>query len=161
MVTAWETEAAETLQERLAQLRANISKAQKQPTVHTPGKSDGIPTSGSWKPNQSGNPDGRPPKALCVTSIAKELLDQPADLPDDAPDFMKDWRWVDLIAYNWIIKTAKIDAPILKEFLDRTEGKVITPIEASGRGGTPLFDGVAILEKLKAVAEAGSNGAKE
>jgi len=146
MAGAWDTEdeITETLQERLTRLRSSLI-ADKQPFKQAA-------TPASWKPGQSGNPNGRPPKASCVTSVAKELLDKPADLPPDAPDFMEGWSWAKLIAYNFIVKTAKIDAPILKEFLDRTEGKVVQPVEASGKGGAPLFDMSVLVEKLKQMA---------
>lgn len=164
MTNAWETETEEvdnvpeTLQERMARLRASIANPEKQVKSPHPG----VPNSGSWQPGKSGNPDGRPIKPLCITSIAKEYLDKPAELPPDAPDFMKGWTWAELIAYNWVVKTNKIDAPIFKEFLDRTEGKVVTPIEATGKDGMPLEVSIDARGKLanainRLAARAGKN----
>ena len=37
---------------------------------------------GRWKPGESGNPRGRPPKRVSITSLVKELLSQ---IPDIEP----------------------------------------------------------------------------
>lgn len=150
MVTAWETEeeqVTETVQERMARFLESTSRAEKQPTKRPP-------TKGAWKPGESGNPNGRPPGDICITSITKEMLGKPAALPPDAPDFMKGWNWAQLISYNFIISGVKQVPPIFLELLNRVDGKVKLAIEATGKEGAPLFDTGAILEKLKAVAEA-------
>lgn len=109
-----------------------------------------------WKPGQSGNPNGRPKKDVCITSIVKDILDKPANLPPGAPKFLEGCTWAELIAYNMVIETAKINPPILRELLDRIEGKVKTPIEATGKDGAPLvavFDPAELLKKLTAMVE--------
>lgn len=131
-MAAWDTEqdeVSETIAERLVRIRKAISDPQKQ----HPKK---LATPSSWQPGQSGNPGGRPHKDQCVTSLAKELLNKPADLPPDAPEAFRGMTWGQLIAYNFVTTTAKIIPPVLKEFLDRTEGKVPQPV--TGEGGGPV-----------------------
>lgn len=90
----------------------------------------------AWKPGQSGNPKGRPKKEMCITSEAKVMLDEKAELPDGAPDFMQGWTWARLLAYN-MIKASNVPNPsVLAELLNRVEGRVPQPV--TGEGGGPV-----------------------
>ena len=80
---------------------------------------------GRWKPGQSGNPLGRPKskpfkealeRMLCVAAQQKGIDQENAH---------------DLVASALIAKCISGDVAALKEFADRTEGKVPNPI-----GGT-------------------------
>ena len=82
-----------------------------------------------WKPGQSGNPKGRPPKALCLTSEIKEYLDQvPKVLPNNQPNKEKK-TWCKILAEEAVHQAAKGNHQILKELFDRTEGKVRDKLE--------------------------------
>lgn len=166
MATAvsWETEAAETLQERVARLKESISRSAKQthtPALRSDGKKPHTPHS-AWPPGTSGNPNGRPKNAQCLTSIARDMLDKPADLPDDAPESIKGCTWGELIAYRWLLSSAKPIPPMFNSLIDHIEGKVITPIEATGKDGMPIEVALHARGKIadaidRLVARAGEN----
>lgn len=163
MVTAWETEEAEAapgVAERLAQLKRSINRRNGSGSDKQTEKR--AAPSSAWKPGQSGNPNGRPPKPLCITSQVKVMLDEPAELPEDAPDFMKGWTRAQLVAYNMIVASYKPIPPVLKELLERVEGKVITPIEATGKDGMPIEVTIGARGKIadavsRLVTRAGEN----
>ena len=72
-----------------------------------------------WKPGQSGNPNGRPTKDVCITSLIKEFLEKEADGSK---------THAQLVA-EAIVKLAedhhfKGNVSAIKELLDRIEGKV-------------------------------------
>ncbi len=73
-----------------------------------------------WKPGESGNPLGRPPKDVSITSHIKRLLEQEGE---------KGRTNAELIAQALIdiakdSLNTKGKASIVKEVLDRVEGKV-------------------------------------
>lgn len=72
-----------------------------------------------WKPNQSGNPAGRPPMGQCITDQIRTLLDKQAGTGKTN---------VELIAQA-IVELSKDPnkrgfVPAIKELLDRIEGRV-------------------------------------
>lgn len=74
-----------------------------------------------WKPGQSGNPAGRTPKVGCVSSHIRDILAETE--PKSGKTYAR------LLAENMIQKsiskdTTKGTASIVKEVLDRIEGKV-------------------------------------
>jgi hypothetical protein len=75
-----------------------------------------------FKPGQSGNPAGRPPKDLSITSVIKKKLSEPGKLDAIADKIIDE-----------LTKKIKREYPtgLLKEVLDRTEGKVIPDVSAS------------------------------
>lgn len=64
-----------------------------------------------FKPGQSGNPAGRPPKGYSVTSQAKLLI-------DNDPAIAR------RIAHKWLNDAIKGKTEARRDFQDRTEGKV-------------------------------------
>ena len=59
-----------------------------------------------WKPGESGNPKGRPPKEQCVTDVLREMVD------------------VEELCRTLIdIAIEKKDVPALKYAIDRLDGK--------------------------------------
>ena len=77
-------------------------------------------TDNQWKPGQSGNPGGKP-KGESITAKLRKVLDQPYT-PDGktVADHI-----VDTIV-NEILKGKNgFNTPLLKELLDRVEGKVV------------------------------------
>ena len=100
---------------------------------------------GNWVKGQSGNPKGRPRKDYSITSLAKELLDQPADERFLSPsDYGKTWRQA--IAKALLVGALKLNPGIMKELLDRLEGKPTQPI-GGGEEGLPIL--VREIEKRK------------
>jgi len=89
-----------------------------------------------WKPGQSGNPKGRPPKNLSITSLVKEKLEQ------EGPEGKTN---AELIADAIIELAVSGDLSAIKELLDRTDGKVIDRTDHTFYGeGLP-----EILAKLR------------
>jgi len=80
-----------------------------------------------WQPGQSGNPNGRPKKDVCITSLVKELLGK------DAGDGK---TYAQLVAEAIVKLATTPDArghvPTIKELLDRMEGKVTQPVATEG-----------------------------
>jgi hypothetical protein len=77
---------------------------------------------GKFKPGQSGNPAGRPPREVCITDITREQLGEPCpkDPSKTWAKYLSD-KWLDLACEN-------IQA--FKELMERLEGKVVFPIAA-------------------------------
>ena len=100
---------------------------------------------GNWVKGQSGNPKGRHRKDYSITSLAKELLDQPADERFLSPsDYGKTWRQA--IAKALLVGALNLNPGIMKELLDRLEGKPTQPIDV-GEEGLPIL--VKVIEKRK------------
>ena len=92
---------------------------------------------GNWVKGQSGNPKGRPRKDYSITSLAKEMLDQPADerfLSES--DYGKTWRQA--IAKALLVGALKLNSGIMKELLDRLEGKPVQLIGGEKGGAITL-----------------------
>ncbi len=83
---------------------------------------------GRWKPGESGNPKGRPPKGISITSLVKELLSQIPDIEEDG--VKNDKTWAELISLALVKGAVKGNAPLLKETLDRIDGKVVERVQA-------------------------------
>jgi hypothetical protein len=75
-------------------------------------------------PGQSGNPKGRPPKVVSITSIVKRLLEQPC--PHDSTK-----TWSEAIAGVWLEQCYRGNPQLTKELIDRLEGRVPLPVEGS------------------------------
>ena len=86
-----------------------------------------------WRKEQSGNPKGRPP--LAITSLIREMLDEQADYiaPGAAPS---DKTWRQLIAKAILYHAAKGNPVMIRELLERLEGKITQPVV--GEGGGPV-----------------------
>ena len=97
----------------------------------------GNPSWGSQKTNtgKSGNPKGRPRKEVCITSELKKLL---LDVPriTDKNNNVNGRTGVELVALAWFQGMLKGNPVLLKEALDRIEGKA--PQELTGEGGGPI-----------------------
>jgi len=91
----------------------------------------------NWVKGQSGNPKGRPRKDCSITSLAKEMLDQPADERFLSPsDYGKTWRQA--IAKALLVGALKLNSGIMKELLDRLEGKPVQLIGGETGGAITL-----------------------
>ena len=80
------------------------------------------------KPFQNGNranPNGRPKKDVSLTSLLKEEI-------NTIPPGEKQGRtWRQLLVLAWLSGAMK-NPVLMKELLDRLEGKVVQPVDASG-----------------------------
>ena len=95
-----------------------------------------------FQKGKSGNPNGRPPKDVCLTSQLKELLTKPM-----AGD-KQNRTGVELVALAWFKAMLSGKADLIREALDRIEGKVGQPI--MGEGGGPIrLEIEGLLEKLR------------
>ena len=85
----------------------------------------------------SANPKGRPCKDYSITSLAKEMLDQPADERFlSKSDYGKTWRQA--IAKALLVGALKLNPGIMKELLDRLEGKPVQLIGGQEGGAITL-----------------------
>lgn len=82
------------------------------------------------------NRNGRPTKDKSITNLIREMLDQEAGFiaPGASPD---DKTWRQLIAKAILYNAAKGNPQMIKEVLDRLEGKVMQPV--GGEGGGPVL----------------------
>jgi len=85
-----------------------------------------------FKPGEMANPNGRPRKEICITSIQKELLDQPC--PYDAHD--PPWTWAEVLAEAELRQAIKLPQA-MHNLRGRLEGPVTNPIDLTS-GGQPL-----------------------
>ena len=89
-----------------------------------------------WQPGESGNPNGRPKKEACLTSLLKEELDRIPTIEQDGFDGKgKTNAW-------WIIRKAVIEArsgdKAAREIAwERAEGKVT--IQIGGDEDKPIY----------------------
>lgn len=123
----------------------------------------------AWQPGQSGNPAGRPPNPISLTSAIKRIGDTIApeklikEIQDDIPEFPVDSTFVDcLAARNWLKAMDQKAGDIMaKEIAERIDGKVPFPLTGEGGGPIPIaFDFSAltkpqldVLEKLLALCQ--------
>ncbi len=84
-----------------------------------------------WQPGQSGNPLGRPKKQDTITSLVKDILDQ--------VDGKTKKTYAQLVA-EAMVKGALKDPQILKELLNRCEGKVREEIDMQTTGVSILYE---------------------
>lgn len=85
----------------------------------------------SWKPGQSGNPKGRPPKSLTLTSLLKDKLDKVNPLTGQT--------YAQGIV-DAMFKGALCNPQILKELLERCEGKVTENVDMRTTGVQILYE---------------------
>ena len=90
---------------------------------------------GKFKKGQVTNPAGRPTKDCTITSMIKEMLDLPCDAAIPGADGIKTWR--QLVARAIVYGAAKGNPQMVKELLDRTDGKVTQPI--GGDKESPVY----------------------
>jgi len=87
-----------------------------------------------WQKGQSGNPKGRAPKELTLTSLAREKL---AESCPYAPDK----TWAEYLVERWLGHAVE-NAVYFRELIERLEGKVLQPI--GGEGGKDLIFNIVV-----------------
>jgi hypothetical protein len=70
-----------------------------------------------WKPGQSGNPKGRPPKRECLTSLLKEAMDSPC------PQDKQKRTWTEVITEKLLTMAVKGDLTAIKLIFEYVVGK--------------------------------------
>ncbi len=84
-----------------------------------------------WKKGQSGNPKGRPPKDLSLTSLLKDELDKHPEINGKTDP--RTWR--QLLVQAWL-RGAMTKPVLLQMLIERLEGRVAQPI--TGDNGGPI-----------------------
>lgn len=82
------------------------------------------PISGRFKKGQSGNPSGKPKGTINLSARIRRELEALA------PD--KKQQFADLVAKKIVAEMLKGKVDLIRDFMDREEGKPKTPIEHSG-----------------------------
>ena len=75
-----------------------------------------------WKKGQSGNPAGRRPKDLSLTSLLKLYLPLVPKFKIDGKTNTRTWR--ELLVQAWLIGAYKGESFLFKELLERIDGRV-------------------------------------
>jgi hypothetical protein len=82
------------------------------------------------------NPKGRPPKRISLTDNLKDEL---LRIPEGKINGVENKRTnAELIAIAWVRKMLKGDGVLIREALDRLEGRVKMSTELTGPGGGPI-----------------------
>lgn len=110
---------------------------------------------GKFQKGQVANPNGRPPKDYSITSIIKSMLDLPVDAALPGADG-KTWR--QLIARAILYGSAKGNPTMIKELLDRLEGKVTQPIGGDTDSPPIKTEIIVVNDNAKRLTEEIING---
>ena len=95
------------------------------------------PKETQWKPGQSGNPKGKPPKLECLTSLLREEMEKLVPQGLLRKLYLREGAtWRDAVVRSLLLQTAKGNTTAIRELLERLDGKAMTPI--SGTGGGPI-----------------------
>ena len=81
-----------------------------------------------WKKGESGNPNGRPPKMISLTSEMKGQLTQPCP-------YAPGKTWLQYLVERWLAHSLD-NVTYFRELIERLEGKVLQPI--GGENGEPI-----------------------
>lgn len=96
-----------------------------------------------WVKGQSGNPKGRPPKAVCLTSILQDYLAEHSDDPR-----AQGKTRAELLAMALWSQAMKGNGVAIKEIFQRIDGPVKEKLEVTGPDGEPLFGNTITLTEL-------------
>lgn len=110
-------------------------------------KKNRIPKS-AWKPGQSGNPNGRPPKGHSITETIKEMM-------GEKPEIRR------ALGTKLIELALKGDMAAIKLLMGYMDGMPVQPTELTGRNGGPLELTAVPYEDLIAKARALGISTKE
>jgi hypothetical protein len=100
----------------------------------------------TWKPGQSGNPNGRP-KAMPITDAYRKWGSKPAlevnprmveALRSKGFEVDDDATFADVAALAQWVEASKGKTPAISEIADRMEGKAIQRIEHTGADQGPI-----------------------
>ena len=92
-----------------------------------------------WKPGESGNPRGRPPKQESLTSLLKEELDR------ISPEDTEGRTWRELIVLATLRLACQGNRAALQEIWNRSDGKVTKEIELTDNRIEPFVAEVRLV----------------
>lgn len=83
-----------------------------------------------FQPGESGNPNGRPKKADCLTLLLKEEIEKlcPFKKEEQKEKYGKQLTWKEMIVISTLSLAVKGVPIAFKEVWDRVDGKVTQPI---------------------------------
>ena len=93
-----------------------------------------------WKPGQSGNPRGRPPKQESLTSLLKAELDK------INPEDTEGRTWRELIVMATLKLAVAGNKTALKEVWDRSDGRVLKEIEVTENRTEPFVAEIVLVK---------------
>lgn len=108
-----------------------------------------------FKPGQSGNPKGRPPKVKCIPDILGKILKEPLPkhlrdkIKSYYPEMDRDPTFLDGIMRVVVGKAIKGDSWAIQFIADRTEGKVKDVIEMNGGQRLELVEEIIDAEVVE------------
>ena len=92
------------------------------------------------------NPNGRPRKEVCLTSQLKTLLTEVPQIKGK-DGTLNELTGVQLVALAWFKGLMQGNPTLLKEALERLEGKVSQPLEHTGAGGGPVMANITVASE--------------
>ena len=85
-----------------------------------------------FKPGQSGNPKGRPKGARSLSTILREMLEEPIEIVVDGKKERREFR--EVIIRKLLKKANDGDMRAIQEIFDRVEGKAQQKIDHTTQG---------------------------
>ena len=85
-----------------------------------------------FKPGKSGNPKGRPKGARSLSTILREMLEEPIDIVVDGKKERREFR--EVIIRKLLKKANDGDMRAIQEIFDRVEGKAQQNIDHTTQG---------------------------
>ena len=116
-----------------------------------------------FKPGKSGNPKGRPKGARSLSTILREMLEEPIDIVVDGKKERREFR--EVIIRKLLKKANDGDMRAIQEIFDRVEGKAQQKIDhTSGGEAIPpiikvMYEGDAkAIKRLYETGDSRENG---
>ncbi len=97
-------------------------------------------SSKTFKKGQSGNPKGKPPGALSMTTKIREFL------MSEAPDGE---TYADKLKKAGVLRAITKSDVLFKEIMDRVDGKVVTPTDITSGGEKIVYIPSEVIDKYK------------
>ena len=108
-----------------------------------------------WKPGESGNPKGRPPKSESLTSLLR------AELEKVNPDDAEGRTWRELLILATVRLAVQGNKTALTEVWNRSDGKVAKEVELTDNRAEPFIAQVVLVEANHEDAETTDTSAVE
>ncbi len=108
-----------------------------------------------WKPGESGNPKGRPPKSESLTSLLR------AELEKVNPDDAEGRTWRELLILATVRLAVQGNKTALTEVWNRSDGKVAKEVALTDNRAEPYIAQVVLVEAKHEDAETADTSAVE
>lgn len=132
--------------------QGEMTNETKTPPIDISGKNSGrmgrMENLKPWKPGQSGNPKGCPPKAVRLSAILEAHLNDIAD--KDA----KKRPWKELFVEAVVKMAIKGNGTVIREIFDRIDGKIPLPLRHGGDKSEPLLGRYMTREHVRRIGQA-------